>query len=86
MRTSISLVGVIAAVALGSSSAPLFAEPVTMTETKPITTSTRIQAMQNRLDRFEQRQRVESRMYVSRDRVDVRVAQAPESSPIRSNR
>lgn len=86
MRTSVSMVGVFVAVAIGGSSAPLAAEPVTMQELKPITSNARINAMQRRLDRFEQRQRVESRLYVSRERAGVRVAQAAESGSNRYNR
>ena len=78
MRTSVSMVGVFVAIAIGSSSAPLSAEPVTTVELKPLTTNARIVSMQRRLDRFEARRDFErSRLYVSRDRTDVQVAQAP---------
>jgi hypothetical protein len=79
MRTCVSMVGVLVAVAIGSSSVPLSAEPVTTVERKPMTSNARITAAQRMLDRFEQRQRVESRLYVSRERAGVRVALAPEN-------
>ena len=84
MRNSVSVVSVIVAVAIASSSASLSAAPVT---SQPTTTNARIVAMQKRLDRFEARiDRQESRLYVSRDRAGVRVAQAAESRTSRNNR
>jgi hypothetical protein len=87
MRTSVSMVGVFVAAAMGSSSAPLSAGPVTMVEMKPITSNARIVVMQRKLDRFEARRDLDaSRLYVSRERAGVRVAQAPESRSSRYNR
>ncbi len=86
MRTSVSMIGVLVAVAIGSSSAPLGAAPVTTQDFRPKTSIGRIAVMQRKLDRFEQRQRAESRLYVSRDRAGVRVAQAPANSSNRYNR
>ena len=86
MRTSVSMIGVLVAVAIGSSSAPLGAAPVTTQQLQPTTSNARINSMQRRLDRFEARQRVESRLYVSRERAGPRVAQAPANSSNRYNR
>jgi hypothetical protein len=81
------MVGVFVAVAIGSSSAPLSAEPVTMVETKPITSNARIVHAQHMLDRFEARRDFErSRLYVSRDRAGVQVAEAAQNRSNRTNR
>lgn len=84
MRTGVSMVGIIVAVAIGSSSVIVSATPGTNLQS---TTNTRINAMMNRLDRFEARMdRQDARLYVNRDRTGVHVAQSPESRTSRNNR
>ena len=76
MTTAVSMVGICVAIAIGSSSVAFAGMPVT---SQPTSSNARINSMMKKLDRFERRMdRQESRLYVSRERAEPRVAQAQD--------
>lgn len=77
MRTGVSMVGMCVAIAIGSSSVVFAGTPAA---SQPSSSSSRINAMMKKLDRFERRMdRQESSLYVGRERAGPHVAHVPDS-------